>query len=218
MKIILTGVTGMVGEGVLMECLEHTEVDKVLCVNRKSTGYNHPKMEEYIIPDFLELKPDDENLKGYDACFYCAGVSSVGMDDDEYYRITYETTTHFAEVVLHQNPKSTFLYVSGSGTDSSEKGRLMWARVKGKTENDLIKMDFKNVYNFRPAFMKATAGQKHVLSYYKYINWLYPVLNAIYPKGVSTLKQLGLAMIKAALHGYEKQVLEVEDIKKLAGQ
>ncbi|MDX1640620.1 MAG: hypothetical protein R3220_02910, partial [Balneolaceae bacterium] len=144
------------------------------------------------------------------------GVSSVGMDEDDYYRITYETTLHFAKVVLHQNSESSFLYVSGSGTDSSEQGRLMWARVKGKTENDLMKMDFKDVYNLRPAFLKATAGQKHVLSYYKYINWLYPVLNAIYPKGVSTLKQLGMAMIKAALHGYEKQVLEVEDIKKLA--
>lgn len=208
----------MVGEGVLIECLEHQKIENVLCVSRRSTGYSHPKLEEYIIPDFFELKPDDENLKGYDACFYCAGVSSVGVEEDSYYRITYETTVHFAEVVLRQNPDITFIYISGSGTDSSEKGRLMWARVKGKTENDLMKMPFKNVYNFRPAFLKATDGQKHVLSYYKYINWLYPVLNTIYPKGASTLKQLGLAMIKAALDGYEKHVLEVEDIKELAGE
>lgn len=206
----------MVGEGILLECLEHSKIEKILCVSRRSTGYSHTKLEEYIVSDFLELKPDDETLKGYDACFYCAGVSSVGMDEDKYYRITYETTIHFAKVLLDQNPQIIFTYVSGAGTDSSEMGRLQWARVKGKTENQLIKMAFKKVYNFRPGFLKATKGQQYALSYYKYINWLYPVLNAVYPKGVSTLKQLGLAMINAALDGYEKQVLEVEDIKQLA--
>lgn len=216
MKVILTGATGMVGEGVLIECLEHSEVEKVLCVNRKSTGYSHPKLEEYIVSDFLKLNPTDDNLRGYDACFYCAGVSSVGMDEADYYRITYKTTIHFAEVLSRQNPEMMFLYVSGSGTDSSEKGRLMWARVKGKTENDLLKMPFKKVYNFRPALLKATSGQQNVLSYYKYINWLFPILNVVYPGGVSTLKQLGLAMINVAQQGYNKQVLEVRDIKKLA--
>lgn len=218
MKIILTGTTGMVGEGVLLECLNHPRVDKILSVSRKPTGRINRKLREYIVSDFMNLQKDDETLKGYDACFYCAGVSSVGMDEDTYRRITYNMTIHFAEVLLNQNPNMTFIYLSGAGTDSSEKGRLMWTRVKGKTENDLAKMPFQAVYNFRPAFMKPTPGQKNVLSYYKYVGWLYPLLNVIYPNGVSTLKQVGLAMIKAVLEGYEKQVLEVSDIKKLADE
>lgn len=216
MKILITGATGMVGEGVLIKCLEHSEIDKVLCINRKSTGYSHEKLEEYIVPDFLELKDEDSTIAGYDACFYCAGVSSVGMDEETYRRITYDTTMHFAEVLLRQNPNMTFIFVTGAGTDSSEQGLLMWARIKGKTENDLIKLPFKGVYNFRPAFMKATAGQKNLPTAYKLAAWLYPLVKVVYPKGVSTLEQLGLAMIKATESGYPKQVLEVEDIKKLA--
>lgn len=208
----------MVGEGVLLECLNHPRVDKILSVSRKPTGRINRKLREYIVSDFMDLQKNDETLKGYDACFYCAGVSSVGMDEDTYRRITYNMTIHFAEVLLNQNPNMTFIYLSGAGTDSSEKGRLMWTRVKGKTENDLAKMPFQAVYNFRPAFMKPTPGQKNVLSYYKYVGWLYPLLNVIYPNGVSTLKQVGLAMIKAVLEGYEKQVLEVSDIKKLADE
>lgn len=208
----------MVGEGVLLECLNHPRVDKILSVSRKPTGRINRKLREYIVSDFMNLQKNDETLKGYDACFYCAGVSSVGMDEDTYRRITYNMTIHFAEVLLNQNPNMTFIYLSGAGTDSSEKGRLMWTRVKGKTENDLAKMPFQAVYNFRPAFMKPTPGQKNVLSYYKYVGWLYPLLNVIYPNGVSTLKQVGLAMIKAVLEGYEKQVLEVSDIKKLADE
>lgn len=216
MKIILTGATGMVGEGVLLECLAHPRVEAVLSVSRKPTDRSHPKLKEHIVADFLALKADDENLKGYDACFFCAGVSSVGMKEAEYTRITYDTTLHFARVVLQQNPLSTFIYVSGAGTDSSEKGRLMWARVKGKTENDLVKMPFKKAYSFRPAFMKATPGQKNLLPMYKYLAWLYPLLKVVWPNGVSTLKQVGLAMINAAAEGYSKNVLEVKDIKALA--
>lgn len=217
MKIILTGATGMVGEGVLLECLAHPEVEHVLCVSRKPTNRSHPKLKEYIVADFLVLKEEDANLKGYDACFFCAGVSSLGMKEAEYTRITYDITLHFAQVVQRQNPQMSFIYVSGAGTDSSEKGRVMWARIKGRTENDLLKMPFKQLYNFRPAFMKATPGQKNLLPMYRYIGWLYPLLKAIWPNAVSTLRQVGLAMINATLKGYPKNVLEVRDIKALAG-
>src|SRR5215212_1242101 len=141
-KIIITGTTGMVGEGVLIECLAHPRISEVLSISRRPCGMTHPKLKEYLVPDFLKME-EDEKLKGYDACFYCAGVSSVGMKEAEFTRNSYDTTIHFAEVLLKQNPGMSFIYVSGAGTDSSEKGRLMWARVKGRTENALMKMPFK---------------------------------------------------------------------------
>ncbi len=133
-KVIITGATGMVGEGVLIECLAHPQISEVLSVSRRSTAMSHPKLKAYLVPDFLSLKEDDGNLNSYDACFFCAGISSVGMKEAEYSHITYDTTIHFAKVLLQQNPQMTFIYVSGKGTDSSEKSRFMWARVKGKTE------------------------------------------------------------------------------------
>ena len=216
LKVILTGATGMVGEGVLLECLAHPQIKEVLSVSRKPTGRQHPKLKEYLVPDFLALKTGDEKLRGYDACFFCAGVSSVGMKEAEYTRITYDTTIHFAKVLVQQNPLMTFIYVSGSGTDSSESGRLMWARVKGKTENDLAKMPFKRIYNFRPAFMKATTGQKNLPTIYRFIGWMYPILKVVWPSATSTLKQVGLAMINSVSKGSDKHVLEVNDIHALA--
>jgi hypothetical protein len=205
----------MVGEGVLLECLAHPQVSHVLSISRRPTGMSHAKLREYIVPDFLKLKEDDENLKGYDACFFCAGISSIGMKEAEYSHITYDTTVHFAKVLLHQNPDMTFIYVSGKGTDSSEKGRIMWARVKGRTENTLAKMPFKKVYNFRPGFMKLTPGQKNALKMYKYVGWMYPFLKVLFPGSTSTLKQVGQAMINCLIKGSNKQVLEVEDINRL---
>ncbi len=213
--IIITGATGMVGEGVLIECLAHPRVSAVLSVSRRSNGMLHPKLKEYIVPDFLDLKDDDENLKGYDACFFCAGISSVGMKEAGYSRITYDTTIHFAKVLLQQNPQMTFIYVSGKGTDSSEKGRMMWARVKGRTENALARMPFKKVYNFRPGFMQLIPGQKNALKLYKYVGWMYPFLKLVLPNGTSTLKQVGGAMINCLITGSDKQILEVRDINKL---
>ena len=213
-KVIITGATGMVGEGVLLECLANPHVSEVLSVSRKSTAMSHPKLKEYLVPDFLSLKDDDKNLRGYDACFFCAGISSVGMKEAEYSRITYDTTVHFAKVALQQNPQLDFIYVSGSGTDSSEKGRLMWARVKGRTENALSKMPFRKVYLFRPGFMKLTPGQKNALKIYKYIGWMYPFLKLVLPNGTSTLKQVGQAMINSVVTGSDKQILEVRDINK----
>ena len=217
-KIILTGATGMVGEGVLIECLAHPQVSEVLSVSRRLTGMTHPKLKEYLVPDFLSLREDDQKLKGYDACFFCAGVSSLRMKEAEYNRITFRTTIHFAKVSLKQNPQMTFIYVSGAGTDSSEKGRLMWASVKGKTENTLAKMPFKKVFNFRPGFMKLTPGQKNALKMYKYVGWMFPFFKVVFPNSTSTLKQVGQAMINCLITGSDKQILEVRDINKLGNR
>lgn len=217
-RIMVTGVTGMVGEGVLLECLEHPMVSAVLSVSRKPGGMSHPKLKEYLVPDFLSLKENDEALKGYDACFFCAGVGSIGMSEADYTKITYDTTIHFAKAALQQNPQMTFIYVSGAGTDGSEKGRVMWARVKGRTENTLAKMPFKKVYNFRPGFMKLTPGQKNAVKAYKYFGWTFPFFKLIMPDKTSTLKQVGKAMINTLIMGSDKRVLEVKDINELGNR
>jgi hypothetical protein len=216
-KVIVTGATGMVGEGVLLECLQHPQVEAVLIINRKASGVTHPKLKEIIHKDFFDLSAIEGELSGYDACFFCLGVSSIGMKEPEYTKLTYTLTMNVAQTLSRLNADMTFCYVSGSGTDSTEKGSAMWARVKGKTENDLTKLPFKREYNFRPGFMKATDGQKNVLSFYKYVAWLYPVLRKLFPKHVCTIAEVGEAMINSALYGYDKQVLEVLDIVKLAG-
>lgn len=216
LRIIITGATGMVGEGVLLACLQNTTVEAVLSVSRKSTGRTHPKLTEYIVPDFLQLKTEDKMLQGYDACFFCAGVSSVGMNEEKYSLITYDTTTHFAKVVLQQNADIGFIYVSGKSTDGSEKGRIMWARVKGKTENALMRMPFKKVFNFRPGVMKAMPGQQNLIKLYKVLGWSFPFLKLVFPNSTSTLQQVADAMINAVTRGYNKQVLEVKDINSLA--
>ena len=215
LRVMITGTTGMIGEGVLMECLANPQVAAVLSVSRKPTGMMDPKLKEFIVPDFLKLSDDEENLRGYDACFFCAGVSSIGMNESDYNRITYDTTIHFAKVLVDQDPQMTFIYVSGAATDSSEKGRLMWARVKGRTENALLNMPFKRVYNFRPGLVKLAPGQKNALTLYKYFAWLFPLLKVVLPNGTSTMQQVGRAMINSVLFGYEKNVLEVKDINKL---
>ena len=205
----------MVGEGVLIECLKHPDVEKVLVINRKPGGVSHPKLREIIQADFFDLTPIEEQLSGYSACFFCLGVSSVGMSKEEYRHVTYDLTLNMARLLAKLNPEMTFCYVTGAGTDSSEQGRVAWARVKGATENALLRL-FKRAYMFRPAFMKATPGQKNIKSYYRYFAWLYPIGRALYPAGFCTLREVGLAMIKAASNGYPKQILEVKDIVTLA--
>ncbi len=216
LKVIITGATGMVGEGILLECLAHTAIEQVLIVGRKSYNLEHHKLKEFIIPDFLQLDTAESRLTGYDACFFCAGVSAVGMKEAAYSRVTYDTTMHFAKKLVKLNPNMVFIYVSGQGTDSSEKGRLMWARVKGKTENALMQLPFKAVYNFRPGLMKPTPGQMNIKPFFKFIDSLYPVLRRIFPNNSSSLKEVGLAMINSVTIGYEKPILEVKDIKLLA--
>lgn len=215
-KAIITGVTGMVGEGVLHECLLHEDVQEVLVLGRKSCGITHPKLKEIVHPDFFNIAPIADQLVGYNACFFCLGVSSVGMKEPEYFQLTHTLTLHVAETLSFQNPGMTFCYISGAGTDKTEKGRLMWARVKGKTENDLAKLPFKVVYNFRPGILQPTKGLKNTLNLYKIFGWLTPVIKVVAPKQISTLKELGLAMINAVNKGYEKQNIEVSDIKLLA--
>lgn len=213
-KAIITGTTGMVGEGVLHICLNSPEVEEVLVVNRKSSGVNHPKLKEVIHEDFLDLKPIENELAGYNACYFCAGVSSVGKKEDEYRKITYDLTINFAETYLKLNPDSLFTYVSGSGTDSSEKGRLAWARIKGKTENDLLKLPFKDAYMYRPGYIEPIKGLKHAYKIYRIFSPIYPLLKKLFPKYVGTLEELGNSMINVTLNGYEKKILEVEDIRE----
>ena len=206
----------MVGEGVLHECLQHPDVESILLLNRKPSGIDHPKVKEIIHGDFFDLNSIQENLSGYNTCFFCLGVSSVGMKEPEYTKLTYTLTMHVAKTLSQQNKEMFFCYISGAATDSSEKGSSMWARVKGKTENDLMKLPFKKVYNFRPGYMQPTPGLKNVLKYYGYISWMYPAFKRLFPKYVSTLSELGLAMIHASSRGFEKNIIEVSDILKLS--
>jgi hypothetical protein len=215
-RAIITGTTGMVGEGVLLECLSNPEVEQVLILNRRPGGFTHPKLKEIIVSDFYNMNPIKEQLKGYNACYFCLGTSSVGMSEADYRHVTYDLTMHMGQILPEQNADMTFCYISGSGTDSTEQGRLMWARVKGKTENDLMKLPFKQVYAFRPGFMKATKGQKNVLKAYPYFAWMYPALRALAPNFACTLKEVGQAMINTVTKGYPKKVLEVKDIVALA--
>jgi len=215
LKIILTGVTGMVGEGVLFECLANPAVEQVLMVNRRPYPMQHARLKELIVPDFLKIETVADQLAGYDACFYCAGISSVGKSEAEYTRITYDTTLHFAQVLTGVQPNMVFIYVSGAGTDSTEQGKTMWARVKGRTENALGRCGFRAEYNFRPGFMKAYPGQRNLLRGYYAIAWLYPLARLVAPNWVSTLQQVGRAMIRAAIDGAPKSVLEVRDINAL---
>jgi uncharacterized protein YbjT (DUF2867 family) len=214
-KAIVTGATGMVGEGVMHECLQNPDVEQVLVINRKPSGVSHPKLKEIIHADFFDLSAISDKLTGYNACFFCLGVTSVGKKADEYYKLTYTLTMHVAETLVKLNPDMTFCYISGAGTDSKEKGNG-WAAVKGKTENDLMKLPFKQVYALRPGFIKPIEGLSNTHSYYKYINWLFPIGRALYPNGFCTLKELAAAMIHIVNQPYPKKVIEGKDIIALA--
>ncbi len=215
-RTIVTGASGMVGEGVLHVCLQRDDVEAVLVVGRKPCGTAHPKLKEIIHSDFFNLSAIESQLSNYDACLFCLGVSSVGMKEDEYYKLTYTLTTNFAQALVKQNPAMTFCYISGASTDSSEKGKSMWARVKGKTENALMKMNFKKVYNFRPGALQPIKGLKNTLSFYNYLGWLIPMIRLLAPNSICKLEDLGTAMIDSVIKGYEKQILEVPDILVLA--
>ena len=215
-RAIITGSTGMVGEGVLHVCLQQSEVESVLVINRKPCGINHPKLQEIIHTDFYNLSAIESQLAGYNACFFCLGISSIGMKEPEYFKVTYTLTMHVAETLSRLNKDMTFCYISGAGTDSTEKGRSMWARVKGKTENDLMKLPFKAVYAVRPGFIRAIKGLQHTNPFYKYIGWLFPIGRSLYAKGFCTMEELALTMIHLAQHGYTKKVVEGNDIISLA--
>ena len=215
-KAIITGTTGMVGEGVLHECLNHPLVQQVLVVNRKSCGVVHEKLKEIIHSDFYDFNSIADQFVGYNAAFLCLGVTSVGKKEPEYFKLTHTLTLHFAEMLSKVNKDMSVCYVSGVGTDSSEKGKSMWARVKGKTENDLMKLPFKNVFTFRPGFIKPTPGLKNTHSFYKYINWLFPIGRLLYKSGFCTLKEVGLAMINTVNLDSNSKVVEGKEIIELA--
>ncbi|MGA8530197.1 MAG: NAD-dependent epimerase/dehydratase family protein [Acidobacteriaceae bacterium] len=213
---MITGATGMVGEGVMLACLDDPAVEQVLLVSRRTSGARHAKLRECLVPDFLKVEGVAEQLTACDACFFCAGVSSVGRSEAEYTRITYDTTLHFAEVVARLNPGMVFAYVSGMGTDSNEQGRIMWARVKGRTENALTRVGLRAVYNFRPGLMQAMRGQRHLPRMYKAIGWVVPLLRPLLPNYACTLDEVGRAMVQSVVAGYPKTVIDVRDIRRLA--
>jgi uncharacterized protein YbjT (DUF2867 family) len=217
-QLIITGATGMVGEGVLHEAIQSPFVSQILVINRKPCGVSHPKVKEYLLPDFLKPEEMRETIKGYDACLFCLGVSSVGMKPDEYKQKTYDLTLGFANVLHDENPNMSFSYISGAGTDSTEQGRLAWARVKGKTENDLAKLGFGDYYSFRPAMIQPTPGLKNALAFYKYLNWLFPILKLFVPNSACTLQELGHAMLEASIFGSPVKTVEGKDILAFAKQ
>jgi len=209
---IILGATGMVGEGVLHECLKHPDIESVLVINRRSCGVNHGKLKEIIHKDFLDLSPIENELAGYNASYFCMGVSSIGKKEEEYTRLTYDLTMHVANTLVKLNPEMTFCYISGAGTDSTEKGRSMWARVKGKTENDLLKLPFKASYMFRPGYIQPTKGLKNTYKFYKVVAPFYPLIKFLFSNSVCTLEEIGLSMINITLYGSDKQILECKDI------
>lgn len=214
-RAIITGSTGMVGEGVLLECLSSDNVEQVLVLNRRAGGISHPKLREVLVEDFFDLSGVVSELEGYNACFFCLGVSSVGISRAEYRRITYDLTLNFARALAAISREMTFCYVSGAGTDGTQHSRLEWARVKGATENALLEL-FERAYMFRPGVMQAIAGQQRLKTPYRLLAWLYPVGRAISPALFCTLREVADAMIHVALRGAPKRVLEVTDIVALA--
>ncbi len=219
-KAIITGATGMVGKGVLYECFDSNDVDEVLVINRQSLGIKHPKLKEIIHHDFFNLDPIKEQLKGYNACYFCLGVSSVGMSETNFHKVTFDLTLHMAKILAEQSPELTFCYVSGTGTDSTEKGRTMWARVKGKTENAIMALPFKASYMFRPGYIQPQRGIKSKTALYNaiYIVFkpLYPILKRLSPSYFTSTTKVGQAMINVTLNGYEKRHLENKDINTAA--
>lgn len=212
--MIVTGVTGMVGEGVLLTCLDDPRVERVLVLSRRSCGVTHPKLVEKLVPDFRDVSSIEDALEGWDGCLYCAGISSAGMSEADYTVITYDTPVRLAEVLARKNPNMVFVHVSGAGTDGTEKSRTMWARVKGRAENALTKMPFRAVVNFRPGLMKPVPGQKHVKTIFRVGLVLYPVLALVFT-GLD-LADVARAMIRCVAEGPPKSVLEVKDIRDFA--
>jgi uncharacterized protein YbjT (DUF2867 family) len=219
MNVLLFGATGMVGQGVLRECLLDPDVRTVLAIGRGTTGQRHEKLRELVHKDFLDFSSIESELTGFDACFFCLGVSSVGMTEEQYQRVTYDFTMAAAETLVKLNPGMTFVFVSGTGTDSTERGRTMWARVKGKAENALLRMPFKAAYMFRPGFIQPLHGVRSKTKLYQFfytvLGPLLPALKKVMPKYVTTTEQIGRAMLKVAKQGAPKRVLETGDINNV---
>lgn len=219
MRVILFGATGMVGQGVLRECLLDPDVNAILTVGRSATGTTDAKVRELMPPNMFDYSGVERELAGYDACFFCLGVSSAGMKEPDYERVTYGLTMAAAQTLARINPQMTFVYVSGQGTDSSEKGRTMWARVKGKTENALLRLPFKSAYMFRPGFIQPLHGIRSKTALYQAIYSLtgpvIPLLRRLFPKVILTTEEIGKAMLAVAKRGSPVKVLEVRDMQAL---
>ena len=219
MKVILLGATGMVGQGVVRECLLDPEVESVLVIGRNATGQKHEKLHEIVLSALFDLSAIEDRLSGYDACFFCLGVSAVGMKEESYRRVTYDLTISVARLFSSLNPGMTFIYVSGASTDSTERGRMMWARVKGQTENALLQMPFKAAYMFRPGYIQPLHGIRTKTKWYGAIyammGPLYPVWKLLFPKYVTTTECVGRAMLNVAMRGAPKSVLENQDINSI---
>ena len=222
MKVLVFGATGMVGQGVLRECLLDPGVDTVLVVSRGATGQRHEKLQEIVLPDLFDLSSVESRLAGFDACFFCLGVTSAGMNEEAYRRVTRDLTLAIAGRLASLNPGMTFIYVSGMGTDSTGQGRVMWARVKGQTENALLQLPFKAAYMFRPAAIQPMHGIRSKTGWYQafytVIRPMMPRLRAWFPKYVTTTEEMGRAMLEVALRGAPMRVLENEDINGVASR
>jgi len=209
----------MVGQAVLRECLLDPEVERVVSVVRRATGARHPKLREVVHADFHDFTSIAPELTGVDACLFTLGVTSAGMSEQEYRRVTYDITMAAATTLLRLNPQLTFVFVSGAGTDNTERGRVMWARVKGAAENALLRMPFKGAYMFRPAAIQPLHGvRSRTTSYriaYTVMSPVLPLLRRLFPQYITTTEKLGRAMIAVAKHGAPKQVLESKDINEL---
>jgi uncharacterized protein YbjT (DUF2867 family) len=220
MNVVLFGATGMVGQGVLRECLLDPDVHRVLAVGRTATGVHDPKLREIIHRDLWEYASIEAELTGFDACFFCLGVSVAGMTEEAYTRVTYGITLAAAETLARCNPNMTFIYVSGASTDSSEHGRVMWARVKGRTENALLRLPFKAAYMFRPGAIQPVHGERSKTPAYRLAYAvsapLWPVLRWAFPAAVVTTEQIGRAMLAIARHGAPQRVLGPADINAIA--
>ncbi|HEY5805237.1 MAG TPA: NAD(P)H-binding protein [Lysobacter sp.] len=220
MKVLIFGATGMVGQGVLRECLHADDVSDVLAVGRSSTGLSNPKLHELVHQDFRDYTAIEDKLQGFDACFFCLGVSSVGMTEADYTRLTYDITLAAATALARLNPAMTFVYVTGAGTDSSERGRSMWARVKGRTENALRRLPFKAVYLFRPGIIQPLHGVRSKTGWIQTIYTLgSPVISLsrrLFPHSVLTTERIGQAMLAVARDGAANPILESRDIEDVA--
>ncbi|SEF66739.1 NAD(P)H-binding protein [Bosea lathyri] len=219
MKVLIFGATGMVGQGALRECLLDSAVGEVVAIGRSPSGQQHAKLSEIVHADLLDYSAIESELTGFDACFFCLGIASAGMSEADYSRITYEMPVAAAQTLLRLNPGMVFVHTSAAGTDSSEKGRVMWARVKGRTENALLRMPFKGVYIFRPAMIRPMHGiQSRTTLYrvlYKALGPLLAPLEKRFPRYVTSTERIGKAMLKVVRSGAPKHVLECEDINRL---
>jgi uncharacterized protein YbjT (DUF2867 family) len=221
-RVAIFGASGMVGKGVLLECLDspNPRVDSVLIVGRRSCGVSHPKIEEVLHENFYDFSALRPRFAGLDACFFCLGTTSAGKTEADYTKQTYDLTLAAARAIVGASPQAVFVYVSGVGTDSTERGRVMWARVKGKTENALLALPFRGAYMMRPGFIEPLRGVSSrtplYRAFYRGFSWLFPLARRLFPSHVVTSVEVGRAMIRLASQGYSRKVLEPADIRRVA--